>query len=332
MVSASDSTASHGYVAAYPWSERLNEPPRVPIPPPNIDFSQGQPSITVQYPTSMDYDSSQFGNPAFLQALITSGSVTLSHKLLDWKYENRRQAQVVLPFLYLGPLSAAKDERFVSEAGFTFVMSVRSTGSGLTRAMDAGQIAARYYGIQSYNLDLDSPTDLIRKSPTAIKAINDHLQDTANTRALPAHEKFSSSWIPGKVFIFCETGNERSAAFVTAYLMAVFNVDLITAIQTVQSQRFSICLDDPTKSALSTFETLLSAKRAVGRANKDLNAYQRRESLQPQTLQQTAISTRSKRTLDDFYDDEEAMDTHDWEPTQGHERRIGGAPFYDTKE
>ena len=332
MVSAADSITSHGgYIAASPWSERLSEPPKVIIPAPSLDFSQGQPSMTVRHPTSMDYDSNQFGNLAFLQGLITNGSVTLTHKMLDWKYVNRREAQVVLPFLYLGPLAAAKDEKFVRETGFTFMMSVRSTGSGPARTMDAVKVAAQYE-ILSYNLDIDSPTDMIRKLPAAIKAINDHLEDTVIENAPPAHDTNHFAPTRGKVLVFCETGNGRSAAFVAGYLMAVFNIDVITAIQTVQSQRFSICMDDSIKNVLGTFQMLLSAKRDVCRANRHSCGYHQKENLRLQTHQSSTVPTRPKRALESVYNDDQIMEAHDWEPSQPNEGRMGAAPFHDVEE
>ncbi len=332
MVSAADSTISQGgYVAASPWSDRLSEPPRVQVPPPNLDFSHRQPSMTVKHSTSMDYDSNQFGNPSFLLALITNGSVTLTHKMLDWKYANRREAQMILPFLYIGPISAAKDEKFVRETGFTLLMSVRSIASGPTRTMDAVRMAS-HYEIRPYNVDVDSPTDIIRKFPAAIKAINDHLEETMNESGLHEYDNFQSACIRGKVLVFCETGNERSAAFVAAYLMAVFNIDVITAIQTVQSQRFSMCIDDSIKNALGTFETLLGAKRDVGRANRHQNGGYHQENMRPQDDQLPSVSTRSKRTLDNVYNDDENMQTYDLEPARGKDSRVGAAPFSDVEE
>lgn len=328
MVSAAESSTSHGCLAAYPWSERLNEGPGVRIPLPNLDYSNGQPSMTVKHSTSMDYDCNQFGNPAFLNALITNGSVTLTHTMLDWKYEHRRQAQMVLPFLYLGPLSAAKDKKFVSETGFTLLMSIRSMASGPAHAIDAAKMTVHHHGVRAYNLDVDWPTYLIRIFPAGIKVINDHLEDTTNAHEFSVHENFRSGSIRGKVLIFCETGNDRSAAFVTAYLMAVFNVDVVTAIQIVQSQRFSICFDEPTRSALATFETLLAAKRDVGRANRTLNGDQRTRNLQPEAHQQFANPAPPKRTLGNVYDDEDEMETHGGER---HQRRMAEAPFYDAK-
>ncbi len=329
MVSAEDPTTSHGsYVATYSWSERVSEPPRLTIPPPNLDFSQGQPSMIVKHSTSMEYDSNQFGSPGFLQALITDGSVTLTHKMLDWRYGNRREAQRVLPFLYLGPLSAAKNEKFIRETGFTFMVSVRSTASGPTRTMDAAKMAAQC-GISSYNVDIDSPTDLMRKFPAAIKTINDHLEYTANGGSPSVPDSVRPVSIQGKVLIFCETGNERSAAFVAAYLMAVFNIDVITAIQTVQSQRFSICIDDSTKNALGTFETLLRAERDVGRANRFSNEDSRKDNARLQNHLVCAGLARSKRTLDNVYNDDETMEMYNWCSNRQAEAGRGSAPFHD---
>lgn len=333
MVSAEDSTISHGaYVATSRWSARLSDAPRLPIPPPNLDFSRGQPLVIVKYSTSTDYESNQFGNPAFLEALINSGSVTLTHQMLDWKYANRRQAQMILPFLYVGPLSAAKDEKYVRDTGFTLLMSVRSTALGPTGTMDAAKVAAPY-GIQSYNLDVDSSTDLIRKFPHAIKAVNDHIEHRVNQTALNTTDTVQPTLSEGKILVFCETGNEKSAAFVAAYLMAVFNIDLVTAFQTVQSQRFSICVDDSIKNALGTFETLLTAKRDVGKANRHPGEFRREENVPPQNHADYIMSTRSKRTLDNLYEDDEVTDIqHDMKHTQDHDRRSGEAPFLDREQ
>lgn len=280
----------------------------------------------------MDYGSNLFGNPAFLRALIIDGNVTLTHKMLDWKYGNRREAQKILPFLYVGPFSAAKDEKDVRETAFTFLLSVRSTASGPTRTMDAVKMAAQSGFQSAYNLDVDSPTDLVRKFPAAIKAINDHLENSMNGIALDLHHIIKSESIRGKVLVSCETGNERSAAFVAAYLMAVFNIDLITAIQTVQSQRFSMCMDDSIKNALGTFEMLLSARRDVGRANQLLDGGHQKENLRPQVDHESTLSARLKRPLDDVYDDDADMETLGWEPMQVQERRTGAAPFQDMEE
>jgi serine/threonine/tyrosine-interacting protein len=317
--------SSAAYVAAHPWSQRLNDAPRVPIPPPPLDFSHGEPCMTVKHSTSTDYDSNQFGNPDFIRFLITDGSVTLTHRMLDWKYGNRRGAQMVLPFLYVGPLSAVKDEHFMRETGFTLLVSVRNVSGGPTRSMDAGKLAANY-GIHSYNLDIESPSDFIRKLPAAIKAVNDHLESTGGEQV---QDNIQSTSLNGKVLVFCETGNERSAAFVAAYLMAVFNIDAITAIQTVQSQRFSTCVDDSIKNALNTFQLMLNATRDVGRANKIDNLASQKENLAPRSTFEVD-SRRSKRSLDNFYDDDDdTMDMQNWASVQGGDGRIGEAPFQD---
>lgn len=286
--------------------------------------------MTVNYSTSVDYTSNQFGNPAFLQALITDGSVTFNHKMLDWKYANRREAQMVLPFLFVGPLSAAKDEAFVRETGFTLLISVRNNAPGSARMLDACKLAEKY-GIEYYNLDIDSPTDMIRKFPAAIKAINDHLEKSTMECSSHKSANFQSMSIGGKVLVFCETGNEKSASLVAAYLMAVFGIDEITAMQTVQSQRFSMCMDDTVKIALGTFGSLLTAKRDVGRASGLYNGEHKQEKLRQQFNQESGAPTR-KRTLDAIYNDEDHMDIHGPKPGEEYSGRTGEAPFHDIED
>src|SRR5690606_10909804 len=44
----------------------------------------------------------------------------------------------------------------------------------------------------------------------------------------------------GRTLLYCETGNDRSAAAAVAYVMQVFEVDTVRAVQYVQSRRFCI--------------------------------------------------------------------------------------------
>jgi serine/threonine/tyrosine-interacting protein len=317
-------TSRQGYVATHSWSVGGNGPPRVLIPPPNLDFSQDQGSMTIRYSAALDYDSCHFGSLPLPQLLASNGIVSLSHHMLDWTYARRREAQKILPFLYVGPLSTANDGNFVRDRGFTFLVAVRAAASGPARVMDASKIADKY-GIQSYNLTVGSPSDLIRKVPAAIKAINDHLESTIEKGTVHGQVSFQRCAIQAKVLIFCETGNERAPALVAAYLMAVLNLDAITAIQTVQSQRFSMCLGESLTNALTTFETVLKAQRDVSRANQSTSG--NREG------PQFTMLAKVKRNLDSVYDeDDEKGQGRDWDEQGQHFRRVGEAPFQDDIE
>ena len=64
--------------------------------------------------------------------------------------------------------------------------------------------------------------------------------------------------------MFCESGNERSAGVVAAYLMETHvDVDFIKAMQLVQAQRFCANFDDALKRLLQGYWDILCAKREV---------------------------------------------------------------------
>ena len=45
--------------------------------------------------------------------------------MVDWKYESRHHAQHVLPYLFLGPITAARDAKFLRDEGITMLLAVR---------------------------------------------------------------------------------------------------------------------------------------------------------------------------------------------------------------
>ncbi|KAK3081559.1 hypothetical protein LTR53_020464, partial [Teratosphaeriaceae sp. CCFEE 6253] len=72
----------------------------------------------------------------------------------------------------------------------------------------------------------------------------------------------------GKVLVFCESGNERSAGVVAAYLMETHaDVDFIKAMQLVQAQRFCANFDDAMKRLLQGYWDILRAGRQVAAAS-----------------------------------------------------------------
>jgi hypothetical protein len=62
----------------------------------------------------------------------------------------------------------------------------------------------------------------------------------------------------------CETGNDRSAAVVAAYLMAMYGLDTVQAVQFMQLQRFCVALGDDFKFQLQTYGDILRARGDVG--------------------------------------------------------------------
>lgn len=178
----------------------------------------------------------------------------------------------------------------------------------------SGDKVARELGIQAAAVDVAGNQELIAAFPRACKIINDHL--IAQFRR--AHSNGTpnpGSPATGKVFVFCESGNERSAAVIAAYLMNMYNLDLISAIQYVQSQRFCVAFDDGLKNLLLNYEELLNAQRCVSAASMTA------------PLRSVPIQAKPKRRRDEPTDDDEmSLDDSDHERFAG---RGGFVPFQD---
>ncbi|KAL8761385.1 MAG: hypothetical protein Q9184_002480 [Pyrenodesmia sp. 2 TL-2023] len=306
--------------AAQVWSYGMPSPPRLMIPPPPLD-TKGAPDVSIHLNSNHKFDSSGFSNTQFLET-VTHGDCSTKAPMHEWKYENRWKAQRILPFLFLGPISAARSYDFLRQNGITMVLAVRDTKSAHAKLL--GSKAATALNITYSTIDTAGHQELIAALPRGIETINTHLsvmyQQMQNN---PVSDKASP---PGKVLVFCESGNERSAAMVVAYIMAMYSMDFTKAIQYVQAQRFAVAFNDATKFLLRNYAFILSAKRDVYRSQ------QASANLAPGALAEgnPSMSRKaSKRTLDDAFDDADDMEV-DWngvraDPMQ--EKRMGAAPF-----
>ena len=248
---------------AAPYSSRPPSPPSVYIPGPPVHSTHKEMTVVPSY-TNVD--------PAQLTvddlAIITGGNAQSARDTATyWNYADRRTAQPVLDFLYLGPSSIARDRAWLRANGITMLLAARDARMAEARLMFVDKVAQEL-GIQAEHVDVSGHQELIAALPGAIRGINDHI--------LAVHRRQAQSAAPGehgggawgnfqraKVLVFCETGNERSATIVIAYLMTVFGMDMVQACQFVHYHRFCISMDEDMKRLLQTFEGLLSAKRTV---------------------------------------------------------------------
>ena len=106
------------------WTQRLPSPPRINVPPPMLD-TRGLPDLGIAE-GSIDFEANGFANAAFLKQ-VTHGNIIFHNNMIEWQYEQRHQAQQILPFLYLGPVAAARDVDFLQRSGITMVLAVRNT-------------------------------------------------------------------------------------------------------------------------------------------------------------------------------------------------------------
>lgn len=239
----------------------------------------------------------------------------------DWKYEWRRKAQPILSFLQLGPSAAARDIEYLRSEGITMLLVIRDSRSAIARLL-SGDKVARELGIESAAIDVSDYQQLIAAFPRTVKVINDHLISEYRKHMSndPSHgNNGRTTW--GKVLVFCESGNERSAGLVAAYLMNMYGLDLVNALQYIQTQRFCVAFDDNMKNLLRSYQDILEAKRSVAGATG-----------QPRFLGTTSGPTqpKAKRGREEVNVDDGEMDLDDADD----EARFGGrttfAPFHDS--
>ncbi|KAJ5451912.1 Protein-tyrosine/Dual-specificity phosphatase [Penicillium cf. griseofulvum] len=215
-----------------------------------------------------DRDSHQFAEgdfvcPGFFNH-VDLGGFTRRFNPSQWNYDMRRQAQSVFPFLSLGPSSCLRDSDYIRSQGFTLLLAIRSRHSAQARLV-SGDKAAAEVGIMADTIDVLDNQELSSAFPRAIRRINDHLAGLdIQTDGMMTDGQQQKR----KVLVFCESGNERSAGVVIAYIMVMLNVQWAEATHMVQQRRFCTSIEDNMKCILAAFESILSAKRDVERAKQ----------------------------------------------------------------
>ncbi|KAJ5915716.1 hypothetical protein N7466_011649 [Penicillium verhagenii] len=220
-------------------------------------------------PSMHHFAEGDFIPPGFFNLAHLDG-FTRRFKYSQWSYEMRRESQPILPFLSLGPSVCLRSREHLSSQGFTLLLAIRNTASAQARLV-SGDKAAAELGILADTIDVLDNQELISAFPRAIRRINDHLAGLDLPASAAGGNSTNSSAeaaINKKVLVFCETGNERSAGMVIAYLMAMLNHDVISATRMVQQHRFCVSIEDSLKRILAAFESILAAKRDVESAKR----------------------------------------------------------------
>ncbi|KAK7754121.1 hypothetical protein SLS62_003967 [Diatrype stigma] len=327
----------HLAVPTAPYSARPPSPPSIHIPTPMLYNSNEPIKVVPSYdnidPASLSLDD--------LQIITQNGKEQIAHdSATSWVYESRRTAQPILDYLYLGPASVARDRQWLRDHGITMLLAARDAQMAHVRLMAVDHVA-RELGIQAEHIDVSGYHELIRAFPTAVRKINDHMlsiyrrqalqRETSQVRALQEQGQGAgpdggraagggqmvideAKFRRGRVLVFCETGNERSAGIVVAYLMSVLGMDMVHACQFIHYKRFCVGLDEDLKQLLKNYEDILTAQRTVHRHEIDAKAALEGSpdsSTAPASTTTTAATTAttsSKKVKRGF---EEAMDGGD---------------------
>lgn len=262
-------------------------------------------------PASHDFAEGDFICPGFFDRAHLDG-FTRRFKFSQWHYAMRREAQPVLPFLSLGPYSCLRDRDYLRAQGFTLLLAIRNRHSAQARLV-SGDKAAAEIGIMADTIDVLDHQELISAFPRAVRRVNDHLagmDDSTTTAAAPVSMTADNSDRKRKVLVFCESGNERSASVVIAYIMVMLNLSAAHATHMVQQRRFCVSIEDHLKQILAAFESILSAKRDVERAKRNALPSSMTTLTLPSPL---AVGLAKKRSFQERRDDYLVMDDNDVE-------------------
>ncbi|KAL1858894.1 hypothetical protein Daus18300_009763 [Diaporthe australafricana] len=299
---------SDGVVRTASFTNRPPSPPYIHIPTSVGDNNNRPLTLTPSYssvdPRHLTSDDLQ---------IITGGKAqqaTDNYKNV-WRYEDRRKAQPILDFLYLGPLSVARDHDFLKREGITMLLAVRDASMSHLRLL-AVEKASAELNLQTEYVDIANRTQLIHEFPLITAKINEHLLSVykSQLQAVNAAGNVAintSTFTRGKVLVFCETGNERSAVVVAAYLMAIYGTDMVNTVQFISAQRFCASFDEDMKYLLRSFEDILQAQRMVGKGSQ-LSGYQPTTHVPSVLGEATNLAVASrKRGIDDTMDEEDGQ-------------------------
>ncbi|KAF2430166.1 hypothetical protein EJ08DRAFT_649954 [Tothia fuscella] len=234
---------------------RMPTPPRIVIPPitgwNHVDTEWELGSIVSQPDAATNID---FLDADDCKQLIMAKSTS------SWNYTNRREAQAILPFLYLGPYAVARNKAFLQEEKITMVLGIIPPNVNPTTLTVGPSKAANELGILSQTIMVSQDRELISVFPQASRTINAHLREMHNRAVLNPQ-----GGIPeGKVLLYCSTGCDHSAGVAAAYLVENFTaVDYIKACQICSKRRFCCSFEDNLKQSLRSYGDLVAAKRSV---------------------------------------------------------------------
>lgn len=290
-------------------------PPHISVPPlPEMSNIKLPPSCPL--PSSADFEDEAM---AQLLKYLTSGLYQTCNP--DWVYDNRRDAHPILPFLYLGPFTKAKDIDFLTKEGITMLLVVRDERTALSGLL-SGKKVAEQLGLAHAAVDVAGSAQLVQFGfSKAIRLINNHILEKYAALApdgpIPAGPPYPAKPpVYGKVLIFCESGNERSAAVVAAYLVVMYGLGTVAAIQFIQSHRFCIAPNDELKNQLLNFQQVIEAQRRVSGDEfygMDTRIYSR--------------SSVGKRSYSEVHGDDDGEDD---DAARFSSRELASAPFLDT--
>ncbi|KAF9438532.1 hypothetical protein BGZ76_007063 [Entomortierella beljakovae] len=162
--------------------------------------------------------------------------------VLEWKYEQRREMQEILPSIFLGPHSATRNLDELKSAGITHIISLwDQSESKILKVHHPDQ-----FTYLQLNISDAATQNLITLFPSVKQFID---QAILNEN--------------GKVLVSCMSGISRSPAFVVAYLMEATSMDYEVVYRYVQTKRFCMNPNPGFRHQLEEYGPIYSAIQAI---------------------------------------------------------------------
>ncbi|KAF8419478.1 hypothetical protein EV426DRAFT_538754 [Tirmania nivea] len=320
----------HSYTSGIPG------PPRILFPP-HLGPAPGPPPAPAGRLGSLD------NPPPGLEVLLSTPSA-----LQEWTYESRRQAQQVLPWVWLGSMTATRDKELLAKRGITLSIAVRSSmtakaklmGGGVEPNSDESLLKHRLGKIgEPVHVTLDLPAvhgaPLIATFRAAAQLIDRNYLSTfpcqTSADLLPVLQETLNPYPlgvprPGSTLVFCETGNEKSAVVVASYIMHHYEANLVQACQVVQGRRFSVAFDDIHKFALAAWEPIFKSYREVQKARDQPVQHQLQHTSGNRRGESTGGAKKKRGFEESQYEDDGEQYSQEKIAIDG---RFGTAPFRD---
>jgi len=191
---------------------------------------------------------------------------------VEWKYEMRRECQMIVPGVMLGPFQVSKDREKLKSLGITHILCIRDV-------KEAFSVKPRFPTEFTYLvLDVEDTEDqnLIRIYPQAKAFIDGALQGG------------------GHVLVHCNGGISLGPSFVIMFVMEHNQLSWEDALHHVQNRRYCI-------SPNGGFMTQIKEYESIYKAQQELSKWGGGNRI--------ASVSRRKRADDDSDDEEELVES-----------------------
>lgn len=287
-------------------------PGHLVLPAETVDEESSRKIAVLETGVSFSLRTQDYGDPQFITEVSNCQPLKIAANLNEWEYTQKGRAQEIVPFLFLGPMAVARDVKFVESNGITMLLAIRDGRGAITNPKIMNPALWKSgQNIEATTFDVMNEADLIRRFRLVIKKMNDHLMSKTERRPVTQFDQ-----IGGKIMVFCEAGDTRSAAVVVLYFMVVFGLSARSAIQAVQTRRFGINVNGEMSRMIHSFEDIMQAERAVAASTVHHSGL---SVIPNKRLQKRGI----EESGDELEDSETALDYHD------ESYRAGVAPFTD---